>query len=126
MKSNKSISRIIFYDQIPFFAISKIDKNLFLKWENCQKCNFTKIKFDLFDFTSFLAGTFLNFLFHGAALVRFCQYLNYAVFGCVFIKKVILDSAIFTFGPIVRTIRGLVTIRIHTMLNQCGLVNSAY
>ena len=55
---------ILFY-QIPFFAISKMAKNQFLKWEkvyNCQKCNFTKKLFDLFDFTSFLAWTFLNFL----------------------------------------------------------------
>ena len=31
-KSNKSISRIIFLDQIPFFAISKMAKNQFLNW----------------------------------------------------------------------------------------------
>ena len=30
----------------------------FLNWENCQKCNFTKNIFDLFDFTSFMAWTF--------------------------------------------------------------------
>ena len=42
MKSYKSISRIIFFDQIPFFAISKTAKNYFLNWENYQKCNFTK------------------------------------------------------------------------------------
>ena len=40
-------------------------KNQFLNWknvQNCQKCNFTKKIFDLFDFTSFFAWTFLNFL----------------------------------------------------------------
>ena len=42
--------------QIPFFAISKMAKNQFLNWEkvlNCQKCNFTKTKIDLFGFASF-------------------------------------------------------------------------
>ena len=58
VKSNKSISVKIFRDQIPFFAISKMAKNRFLNWKNCQKCNFTKKKIDLFDFTSFLAWTF--------------------------------------------------------------------
>ena len=33
VKSNKSISRIIFFDQIPFFEISKMAKNQFLNWE---------------------------------------------------------------------------------------------
>ena len=32
VQSNKSISRI-FFDQIPFFAISKMAKNQFLNWE---------------------------------------------------------------------------------------------
>ena len=32
MKSNKSISRN-FFEQIPFFAISKMAKNQFLNWE---------------------------------------------------------------------------------------------
>ena len=32
------------FDQIPFFAISKLAKNQFLNWGNCQKCNFTKKK----------------------------------------------------------------------------------
>ena len=44
VKSNKSISRIIFFDQIPFFAIPKMAKKQFLNWENGQKCNFTKKK----------------------------------------------------------------------------------
>ena len=33
VKSNKSISRIYFFGQIPFFAISKLAKNQFLNWE---------------------------------------------------------------------------------------------
>ena len=33
VKSNKSISRKTFFDQIPFFAISKMAKNQFLNWE---------------------------------------------------------------------------------------------
>ena len=49
------------FDQIPFFAISKMAKIQFLNWENCQKCNFTKKKIDLFDFTSFCAWTFYIF-----------------------------------------------------------------
>ena len=36
-------------------------KNQFLKWENCQKCNFTK-KNNLFDFVSFFCLDFFNFL----------------------------------------------------------------
>ena len=32
VKSNKSISQKIFFDQIPFFAISKMAKNQFLNW----------------------------------------------------------------------------------------------
>ena len=33
VKSNKAISRKKFFDQIPFFAISKMAKNQFLNWE---------------------------------------------------------------------------------------------
>ena len=33
VKSNKSISEIIYFDQILFFAISKMAKNQFLNWE---------------------------------------------------------------------------------------------
>ena len=36
VKSNKSISRI-FFDQIPFFAISKMAKNQFLNWGKSLK-----------------------------------------------------------------------------------------
>ena len=32
----------MFFDQIPFFAITKMAKNQFLNWDNYQKCNFTK------------------------------------------------------------------------------------
>ena len=49
------------FGQIPFFAISKMAKNLFLNWENCQKCNFTKNIFDLFDFKSFFCLDFFKF-----------------------------------------------------------------
>ena len=63
LHTGKSISRIFFFDQIPFFPISKMAKNQFLKWENFQKMQFHEKKpFDLFDFTSFFAYTFLNFL----------------------------------------------------------------
>ena len=35
VKSNKSITRLLFFfDQIPFFAISKLAKNQFLNWKN--------------------------------------------------------------------------------------------
>ena len=37
MKSNKSTSRKIFFDKIPFFAISNMAKNNFLDWENVLK-----------------------------------------------------------------------------------------
>ena len=33
LKSNKSISKNFFFDQIPFYAISKMAKNQFLNWE---------------------------------------------------------------------------------------------
>ena len=60
VKSNKSISRKKFFDQIPFFAISKKGKNQFLNQEkvwNCQKCNFTKKKI-------FRLSTILIFVSH--------------------------------------------------------------
>ena len=57
VKSNKSISRN-FYWKNSFFAISKIAKNQFLNWENCQN-NVSSRKF-FFYFTSFFAWTFLN------------------------------------------------------------------
>ena len=37
MKSNKSISRKYLFDQIPFFAISKMAKNQFLNWGKSLK-----------------------------------------------------------------------------------------
>ena len=55
----------IFFDQIPFFAISKMAKNQILKWEKVFKIAKNAIsqkKFDLFDFTNFFPWTFLNFL----------------------------------------------------------------
>ena len=58
--SRKKIS-----DQIPFFAISKMAKNQFLNWGKSLKLpemQFHEKKFDLFDFTSFFALAFLNFL----------------------------------------------------------------
>ena len=65
MKSNKSISRT-FFCQISFFLqFQKWPKINFWtgkKFKNCQKWNFMKIFFDLFDFTSFLPGLFFNFL----------------------------------------------------------------
>ena len=71
MKSNKSISQIIF-----------LTKFYFLQFQNWSKINFwtgkkfkmpkmqihEKIFFDLFDFTSFFACTFLNFLAHCAKI----------------------------------------------------------
>ena len=62
VKSNKSISRKNFFDQIQFFAISKMAKNQFLNWENCQKCNFTEFFFNYLISRVFLAWTFLNLL----------------------------------------------------------------
>ena len=50
MKSNKLISRIIFSDQIPFFAISKIDKNQFLNWENFKTAKNAISRKTIFDF----------------------------------------------------------------------------
>ncbi len=47
----------IFFDQIPFFAISKMTKNQFLNWEKVQNYH-GKNFFDLFDFMSFFAWTF--------------------------------------------------------------------
>ena len=48
-----------FFDQVPFFAISKLAKNQFLDWENVFKIAKNAISrnffFDLFDFTNFLA-----------------------------------------------------------------------
>ena len=36
MKSNKSISQKFFFDQIQFFAISKMAKNQFLNWKTAK------------------------------------------------------------------------------------------
>ena len=57
VKSNKSISRN-FFDQIQFFAISKMAKNHFLNWEkNPPEMQFHKKFLVIF----FFAWTFLNF-----------------------------------------------------------------
>ena len=56
MKSNKSISRKFFFDQIPFFTISKMAKNQFLNWGKSLKTAInatSRKKFDLFDFIFF-------------------------------------------------------------------------
>ena len=64
-KKTREIKEINFtkkcFDQIQFFAISKMAKIQFLNWEkveNYQKYNFTKLFIYLFDFTSFLPGPF--------------------------------------------------------------------
>ena len=51
----------MFFDQIPFFAISKMAKNQFFNWRKSlklPKMQFHEKKFDLFDFTSFFPGIF--------------------------------------------------------------------
>ena len=53
-----------FFDQIPFFATSKMAKNQFLNWEkvkNCQKCNFMKKNFWLIWFDEFFCLDFFKF-----------------------------------------------------------------
>ena len=55
------------FDQIPFFAISKMAKNQFLFFEvgkslKLPEMQFHIKKFDLFDFMNFFVWTFLNFL----------------------------------------------------------------
>ena len=53
-----------FFDQIPFFAISKMAKNQFLTLEkvyNCQKCNFTKKNSWFIWFHEFFCLNFLKF-----------------------------------------------------------------
>ena len=56
VKSNKSISRN-FFDQIPFFAISKMAKNEFLNWKKFKTAKNTISRV-------FLNRTFLIFLAH--------------------------------------------------------------
>ena len=71
VKSNKSISRNCIFGSFKLFPSSKIDFRPFLK---SQKMDFgPKIffrKIDLFDFTNFLAWTYLNFLAHCAPGTR--------------------------------------------------------
>ena len=67
VKSNKSISQF-FFDQIPFFAILKMAKTQFLKWEKNLKLSrmqFHKKMFLIYWFSRvFLPGLLLNFLAH--------------------------------------------------------------
>ena len=79
MKSNKYISQKIFFDQIPFFAISKMAKNPFLNWGKSlklPKMQFHEECFDLFqNFTSFLPGLF-KILLAAVARFRFRLYMS--------------------------------------------------
>ena len=67
MKSNKSkkfLCEIAFLAVLNFFPVQKL---IFGHFWNCKKWNSAKKKnheIDLFDFTCFLAWTFLNFLAH--------------------------------------------------------------
>ena len=62
VKSNKSISQKMFLTNFHYLQFQKWPKISFCTGENCQKCNFTKTKNDLFDFTSFfLPGLFSIF-----------------------------------------------------------------
>ena len=64
--TKNAISRKNFFDQIPFFAISKMAKKSIFELPKSLKLPgmqfHEKIFFDLFDFTSFFAWTFFNFL----------------------------------------------------------------
>ena len=61
VKSNKSILRKNFFDQIPFFAISKMAKNQFLNCLKLPEMQFhEKKKIDLFNFTSFFCLDFFK------------------------------------------------------------------
>ena len=62
MKSNKSFSRIIFFDQIPYFCNCKNGQKSNFELGKLPKMQFHEEKIDLFNFTSFFAWTFLNFL----------------------------------------------------------------
>ena len=73
MKSNKSISQKTIFGPIQFFAVSKMAKNQFLNWGKSLKLpemQFHEKIFDLFDFTSYFAWTFFNFLTR-CAMVHF-------------------------------------------------------
>ena len=63
VKSNKSI----FFHEIAFLAVFPVQKLIFGHFLNCKIMEFGQkkiffCKIDLFDFTSFVAWTFLNFL----------------------------------------------------------------
>ena len=64
VKSNKINFTNNFFDQIPFFAISKMAKFSIFELGKLPKMQFHEKKIDLFDFASFFAWSFLNFLVH--------------------------------------------------------------
>ena len=67
VKSNKSISRKNFFTKFHFLQFHKRPKITFWTGENFKNAKIAisrKKVFDLFDFTSFFARTFLNFLAH--------------------------------------------------------------
>ena len=70
MKSNKSISQNLFLTKFHFLQFQKWQKSIF-ELENFLKLpemQFREKKpFDLFDFTSFFPGLFLNFMARCAA-----------------------------------------------------------
>ena len=80
MKSNKSTSRKIFFDQNPFLAASfkNGQKSIFElgKTLKLPKMQFHAKKIDLFDFTSFFDWTFLKFL---AQCTAVCDIANLRV-----------------------------------------------
>ena len=52
---------IFFWPNSIFYNFKNGQKSFFKLGENCQKCNFTKKKFNLFDFASYFAWTFFKF-----------------------------------------------------------------
>ena len=68
VKSNKSISRM-FLDHNPFFAISKMAKNQFVKKFKTAKKATSRTKWAIFDFTSFFCLEF--FKFSGPLYIRY-------------------------------------------------------
>ena len=58
-------------------------QNQLLNWKNCQKCNSTKKKIDLFDFTSFFfAWTFLNFLARCDIVLKIALFFTISIDHC--------------------------------------------
>ena len=86
MKSNKSIPRSFFFDQIIFFCIFKNGRKSIFELEKNLKLpemQFHEKKFALFDFKSFFAWTFFKF-FWPAVFQQQCLVCN--VFF-LFVKK---------------------------------------